>query len=133
MITLLAVLVGGAIVIDQAALLLIADVKLAMKRADLSLDWVARTIRVPGPKLSDQLNGKAPFTAFWRFGIGEMRATDFWLEFSELQLGRVGRVSVPRDLGALLDKVNQLADRFGPVKPRMAKADLPDAQKVKAS
>jgi hypothetical protein len=50
---------AAALAIDASAKCLVADVRLAMKRADLSLDWVARTIQVPVPKLSDQLNGRA--------------------------------------------------------------------------
>jgi hypothetical protein len=49
---------AAALAIDASAKCLVADVRLAMKRADLSLDWVARTIQVPVPKLSDQ-NGRA--------------------------------------------------------------------------
>lgn len=58
MITLMAYAVCGAAVIDHAARELAADARLAMKRADLTLDYVARATGVPHSRLSDQLNGK---------------------------------------------------------------------------
>lgn len=127
-ITLTGVGIGAALAIDAAALVLVADVRLAMKRADLSLDFVSRVTGIPPQRLSDQLNGKTPFTGFWRFATREMRETDFWTEFIEIQADRVNRVVVRADVGALISKLDSLV---GP-KP-MAKADLPVQQKRQAS
>ena len=110
-------LLGAALAIDA---LLAADAKLAMKRADLTLDYVSRVTSVPLSRLSDQLNGKTPFTSFWRFFAGEMRDTDFRLEFLDIQAARVDRFLAPRDLGALITGVQALVGH-----KRMAKADLP--------
>jgi hypothetical protein len=117
-------LYGATFLIDDCARLLVADVRLAMKRADLSLDYVARCIAVPIPKLSDQLNGKTPFTAWWRFACLEIRRdTTFWLEFAELQAARVDRVLVRADVGTLIAKVEALVGH----KP-MARMAMPSAQ-----
>lgn len=102
------VTIGAVLAIDRAARDLVADVRLAMKRADLSVDFVSRCTGVPPSRLSDQLNGKTPFTAFWRFGTAEMRETDFWVEFLELQAERVDRMLVSRDLGTLVAKVEAM-------------------------
>lgn len=121
-------LTGAAIAIDAAARQLLADVKLAMKRADLSQDFVCRVTGVPLQRLSDQLNGKTPFTAFWRFATQEMRDTGFWLEFVDIQAARVNRELVRVDLGALISKL----DAFVGGKP-MVKAALPSMHKEQAS
>jgi hypothetical protein len=92
---------GAALAIDQAARDLVADVRLAMKRAP-------RVTGVPIQRLSDQLNAKTPFTSFWRFFVGEMRETDFQCEFLSIQAGRVDRMVVRCDLGQLLAKVEQM-------------------------
>jgi hypothetical protein len=99
---------GAALAIDQAARDLVGDVRLAMKRADLSLDYVSRVTGVPIQRLSDQLNAKTPFTSFWRFFVGEMRETDFQCEFLSIQAGRVDRMVVRCDLGQLIAKVEQM-------------------------
>lgn len=101
--------VGVPIVIDQAARDLAADAKLAMKRADLTLDFVSRVTRVPLSRLSDQLNGKTPFTSLWRFyAFEEMRQTDWRVEFGELQADRIQRLLVSADFRELLSKVDAL-------------------------
>lgn len=128
MITVTLLTVGAALAIDAAARELVADVRLAMKRADLTLDFVSRVTGVPPQRLSDQLNGKVPFTGFWRFWVGEMRDTDFRPEFLEIQAERVNRLLVRVDLGALIAKLDQLVGS----KP-MVKAALPSAQKEQAS
>lgn len=107
---------------------LAADAKLAMKRADLSLDYVARCTGIPHSRLSDQLNGKLPFTGFWRFFVGDMRETDFRVEFLELQADRLNRVLVRADLGLLLARVETL---IAASRKPMVKAALPeDGQKA---
>ena len=98
-----------AYVIDEAARDLAADAKLAMKRADLSLDFVARVINVPRPKLSEQLNGNLPFTFLCRFAGREMWETDFWAEFLELRARRIDRALVSSSLGRLVVAVERLA------------------------
>lgn len=87
---------------------LVGDVRLAMKRADLSLDYVARCTGVPVPKLSDQLNSKTPFTAFWRFIAPEILASGFWHELFALRAERQGGVYVRGELAALVRSVQQL-------------------------
>lgn len=112
--------VGSALVIDAAARELVADVRLAMKRADLTLDYVACVTKVPYQRLSDQLNAKTPFTSFWRFTCREIKETRFWPEFLKLQEERFGYEQVSRDLGMLIAKVAELVNH----KPVMAKAAL---------
>ena len=109
MITLMVVL-GATLTVDQVALhWLLADVRLAMKRCDLSMDYVARCIGIPPCKLSLQLNGHAPFTSFWRlFACQELRDTDFQIEFLDIQARRVDRALVAVDLSRLLAGVEQL-------------------------
>lgn len=114
----------ATVALDDVSRELAADAKLAMKRADLSLDYVARCTGVPHSRLSDQLNGKTPFTALWRFFVGEMRETDFRIEFLELQAGRVDRFLVRPDLGAIIARLDELV-----TSARMAKASLPTRQK----
>lgn len=108
---------GAAMAVDAV---LAADARKAMKRADLTLDYVSRVTGVPMSRLSDQLNGKTPFTAFWRFFTGEMLDTDFRAQFIDIQCERLDRVPVPRQLGDLLARVEELIG----VKP-MQKMDLP--------
>jgi hypothetical protein len=114
---------AGAFVANELALVLVHDVRLAMKRGDLSLDYVARITGTPISRLSDQLNGKTPFTAFCRFYASkELREeTDFWPEFYALQLARIDRVMTTADLGTLLVKVEALLNVYPKV---MAKAEL---------
>lgn len=122
MVTVTLCLVGAAAyVIDEGARELAADVKLAMKRADLSVDFVARVIGVPRPKLSDQLNAVTPFTSFWRFTAREIRDSDFWPELLELRARRLDRALVKSDLARLVMRVEQLV---GAEPKRMAKAAL---------
>jgi hypothetical protein len=99
---------ASALAIDHAAKELVGDVRLAMKRSDLSLDYVSRVTGVPPQRLSDQLNGKTPFTAFWRFTRAEIRETAFWPEFLGIRNERCGLVQVPRDLGLLVASVREL-------------------------
>lgn len=119
MITVMLLAGGATVVLDRASRQLVADVRLAMKRADLSLDYVSRVTGIPPSRLSDQLNGKTPFTGFWRFWVGEMRDTDFRIEFLELQAGHVDRLLVRVDLGALIQRLDELV-----TSTRMAKANL---------
>ncbi len=117
------VMFGAAI--DAAAKQLAADVARAMKRADLTQDYVARVLGIPPSKLSLQLSGQLPFTTLWRFFVNvEMQQTDFRLEFFDIQAERIDRRMVAMDLGAL---VTSLQDAFG--KKPMAKMALETAQK----
>ena len=106
-------LLGAALAIDAA---LAASARLAMKRADLSLDYVSRVTGIPIQRLSDQLNGKTPFTGFWRFFAGEMRETDFLDEWLPLVADGIERIVLPRGVQLLF---------VGDATKRMAKADLP--------
>lgn len=91
----------------------------AMKRADLTQDYVSRVTRITPARLSDQLSGKLPFTGLVRFGCEEIRLhTDFWTEFADVLAARVNCALVPRDLGSLLAGVEELVG----MKRRMAKA-----------
>lgn len=108
---------GAAMAVDAV---LAADARKAMKRADLTLDFVSRATGVPYSRLSDQLNGKTPFTAFWRFFTGEMLDTDFRAEFLEIQCERLDRVPVPRQLGLLVAGLDELLS----TKRVMAKAHM---------
>lgn len=119
---------AAALAIDHAARELVGDVRLAMKRADLSLDFVSRVTGVPPQRLSDQLNGKTPFTAFWRFTAREIRESGFWLELVALRAARVDRYVVNREIGHLIERVEELVGQ----KPmaRMTPASLPDTRTV---
>jgi hypothetical protein len=112
--------IAASLAIDAV---LAADAKLAMKRADLTLDYVSRVTGIPLQRLSDQLNGKTPFTGFWRFFTGEMRETDFFHEFMEIQCRRMGGTYCPTGLGELVDSVRTLVEIAGE-KKRMAKASF---------
>jgi hypothetical protein len=103
------VLLGATLAIDSVGLQLVADIKLALKRADLSLDYVSRVTGVPIQRLSDQLNGKTPCTSLWRLlAAPEMQDTDFRLEFLDIQARRMDRALVAVDLSRLLAGVEQL-------------------------
>lgn len=114
---------AAGLVLDDCGSELAADVRLAMKRADLTLDYVSRVLRVPPNKLSDQLNGKRPFTFFWRFfSSAELRAeTDFRSEFLDILARRIDRIVLPR--GVTVVSVSA-------AKKRMAKAALPQTRSV---
>jgi hypothetical protein len=103
-----ALLTSAALAIDHAAIGLLEDVRLAMKRADLTSDWVARSIDVPPQKLSDQLLGKAPFTAWWRFSTAALDGTDFWDEFLDLRAKRRSRALVRTDLWQFIAAVREV-------------------------
>lgn len=103
------VFLGATLAIDSAGLQLVADIKLALKRADLSLDYVSRVTGVPIQRLSDQLNGKTPCTSLWRLLVApEMRDTDFRVEFLTIQAQRIDRAVVAMDLSRLLTGVQEL-------------------------
>lgn len=113
-------LLGVVAAIDAA---LARSVRLAMKRADLTLDYVSRVTGIPIQRLSDQLNGKTPFTGFCRFFSGEMRETDFLEEWLAIVADGVGRIVLPRGVQLMV---------VSDAPKRMAKADLalPPAQAV---
>jgi hypothetical protein len=103
------VILGATLAIDTVALQLVADIRLALKRADLSLDEVSYATGVPIQRLSDQLNGKTPCTCLWRLLVApEMRVTLFRLEFLTIQAERIDRAVVGVDLSRLLAGVEQL-------------------------
>lgn len=121
---------AAAFAVDQQ---LAADAKLAMKRADLSLDYVSRAIGHEDKpyslsKLSDQLNGKTPFTAFWRFFVGDMRETAFREEFFAIQADRIGHAFIPN--AQIAGLVSRLDFLLGTVPKPMLKADLPRTRSV---
>jgi hypothetical protein len=111
---------GAGVALDETARQLAADVRLAMKRADLSLDYVSRVLVVPPNKLSDQLNAKAHFTYLRKFFISrELREeTDFLSEFFDIFADRINRIALPRGVSVLFAKVDGTPKR-------MAKAELP--------
>lgn len=103
--------VAGAFVVDEATRELGGLVQDAIKRAGLTQDFIAATIRVPRPKLSDQLNGKAPLTCLYRFYLSRdiREKTQFFPELIDLLGERFGRVVLSSsDLQALLDEVRIL-------------------------
>ena len=126
----LCALCAAAYLADQQ---LAADAKLAMKRADLSVDYVARATSYSRERLSDQLNGKEPFTAFWRFFVGEMRETEFRAEFFAIQAARIDGFFMRGERAvALLTRMDVL---LGTTPKPIAKADLRSEpeQKVRVS
>lgn len=119
----------AALAVDAATHELLTDVRLAMKRADLSLDYVARCCLVPPEKLSHQLAGRLPFTYCWRIlANAEIRESDFWPELLALRAERFDRALVSSELGVLVARVTALVDA---VKKPMARMDLAVEQKVK--
>ena len=94
----------------------------AMRRADLTQDYISRVTGIPVARLSDQLSGKLPFTGLVRFGCAEIREeTDFWLEFADVLAHQLHRDLVPSDWGRLIAGVEELVG----AQRRMAKASLP--------
>ena len=113
----------GAAAVDATTADLLADVRLALKRADLSLDYVARCIGIHYSKLSRQLAGDEPFTLCWRIlASSEIRQTEFWPEFLALRAARVDRAVVSSTLGQLVASVSELV---AATKKPMAKMELP--------
>lgn len=120
----------GAVAVDEAGRRLAATVAHALKRADVTQDYVSRVTGIPASKLSDQLAGKVPFTGLCRIlASAELKnETDFWLELLDLLADGVNRAFVPRDLGYVIAKLEMLVGA-----PRMVKADLcRDQQKAEA-
>lgn len=118
----LGAIVGGiaAFEPDERMRQLLLDVRRALDRAGHSLDYASRCVRMPGPKLSDQLRGASPFTAMRRLFASDELA-EFEPEFLALRAQRYGLTVVRSDVGTLLAKLDAMLD--GP-KP-MAKAELP--------
>lgn len=115
---------------DPVARLLAADVGRALERAWISRQAASIDLGIPLNKLSDQLNGKLPFTTCWKFLVG-LEDPDFTQEFLGLQAERVNAivVTVP-DLRALLTEVRALpAEVLAIVRQRrMIKAALSPAR-----
>ena len=100
--------VGMALGINQHARELAEDVRLAMKRADHSVDFTARSAVMPPPKLSDQLRAVATLTALWRFfAAPELVASEWEVEFLDLRAKRRGLTLVRSDVGALLTRLDE--------------------------
>lgn len=115
---------GAAFEINGHARDLIADARLALDRADCSIDFSSRCARMPQPKLSDQLRGVLPFTSMWKlFAADELYASEFEAEYLSLRAKRRGLLIVRGDLGALLTRLDELLDGH---RPTMVKAVLPD-------
>lgn len=119
--TVMTIALVGTVVADCAARKLATTVALALKRADVTQDYVARVTGIPPNKLSLQLSGQAPFTGLCRILIShELRhETDFWQELVMLMAQSIDRALVPNDIAALVSKVDQLVN-----KKHMAKAAL---------
>lgn len=100
---------------DQAVRDLLADVQLAMKRADISHKAAALTMRVPLSKLSEQLHGHLPPTFLWRMTT---LGSAFWWELVAIRAKRLGgELFAGGDVVRLLHAVER-------VERRMLKADL---------
>jgi hypothetical protein len=114
-------LVAGVTVADPAAQLLAADMRDAIHLACRSLKSIAIDIDVPMNKLSDQLNGKAPFTYCSR-----ILATfpDVRLEFCDIQAQRVEAMVIR--CAEIRDLVSEVKQFTRGVRKRMAKAAMPD-------
>lgn len=99
-----------AYAVDDAAKTLAADARLALKRADVSQDFLSRVIRAPKAKVSEQLSGQQPFTLLPRILTAkEIRDTEFWREFLDIQEARLGRaVIAPPIVAELIAKVDAL-------------------------
>lgn len=123
MVTVTLFTLGATLLLDEAARQLAAMVKRACDRADLTQDFLSRCLLVPRPKLTDQLNGKAPFTALWRFFVVREVRDEFLPEFLDVLAESIDRQVVSPDLARLIAAVEQLAGQ-----KRMAKASLPPAE-----
>lgn len=100
---------------------LIADVRLALDRADCSIDLSSRCARISQPKLSDQLRGVSPFTAMSRlFTADQLADSEFEAEFLAIRAKRRGLALVRADVG---DLIARLDDALG-IRKSMAKAEL---------
>lgn len=109
---------GGAYQVNDSGRVLCADVREALRRAGESLKSAAITIEAPENKLSDQLNGKAPFTFLWRL-MQDMPAA-FAREFHEIRATRHGDTYVKHsDLVELIATVRTIGGH------RALKASLP--------
>lgn len=103
---------GMAFAMNDRTRELLADVRLAMKRADLSVDYVARVCGVPPNKASDQLRGVSPFTALWRlFSAPEICGSAFEAELLTLRAERKDRTVVRADVGVVLEQSVLLVER----------------------
>jgi hypothetical protein len=124
-VTLLAIGVW-TVAVDESARRFAATVAIALKRADVTQDYVSRVTGIPPNKLSNQLAGKVPFTGLVRIlASRELRdETDFWLELMDLLADGVNRALVPMDLGYVIAKLELLVGA-----PRMVKAQFRDDQR----
>lgn len=114
----LCLLSGAAFVADQATRDLAKDAHDAIKNSNVTIDYVARVIRAPRQKLSDQLHGKAPFTLFCRLANHELIAhSDFWPYFLELRAERFHRSLVSADLGRVVAGVERVIACLAPAPP----------------
>lgn len=94
--------------IDPCDLEQCAEYREAMRRLDYSLKYVAITIRVPQNKLSDQLQGKVPFTYMWRF---RRLGPAFKAVLRDVEADRVGAVVVKQpEFVSLLETMRAIGD-----------------------
>lgn len=116
-----AVIAAATVVADAAGQKLAALVALAMKRADLTQDYVARCTGIPPNKLSEQLAGKTPFTGLYRIlsNVELRQETELWCELVELLAHEIDRRVVPVDLGTIVAKLEEIVG-----KPKAARMDL---------
>lgn len=118
-------LIGGYR-IDERDYALLADVKEAIRRTKdefgqpLTMKDISNATGVSVPKLSEQLNGHAPFYSFGRFA---KLPGEFWRHFHAIQAERLGDGYITfTELVRLIGRVDILLD----VLPtRMVKAEGP--------
>jgi len=121
-------LVAGIAVADPAAQLLAVDMRDAIHLSCRSLKSIAIDLDVPMNKLSDQLNGKTPFTYCWRILA---MFPDVRLEFCDIQAQRVEAMLVrSAEIRELIAEVKQFTTG---VRKRMAKSALPNQQKAEVA
>lgn len=121
-VTLLAI--AAAIAVDDAGRRLAALVALALKRADVTQDYVSLVTGIPRNKLSEQLAGKVPFTGLCRILANRALKdeTDFWFELTAIFADQVNRAVVSIDLGHIVSKLEEIVG----APKRMARMDLPN-------
>lgn len=110
--------------IDDTMLALCEDFQEALKSSGWKQGAAAAAMRISPTKLSEQLEGHAPFTAVARYPV---LGVQFACEFHKRRLHRLGHEIVPVDVAELLVRVRRLCD----VQTRMLKVTLTRRKKVK--
>lgn len=100
----------GAYQVNDSGRQLCADAYLALRKAGESLKSSAIAIAAPESKLSEQLNGKAPFTFLWRL-VQSLPA--FEREFRKIRAHRDGDAYVEQsEMVELVNVVRNLDRRI---------------------